>query len=435
MRLTTEQIKSAILEPEQDVRDAAVEYFSRSYSPDPTVMPLVIEAVEKYGWEAAFPNYFFLKHLHYTEATIDWLIRKLQDVKQVHTEDETFCVDALIQADPVLLQPHEAEIRKLRALDADDQMAIEQRILLLSQPPEELWHKLEELCKSLDEDDEPSTGDMNRANRFVEALARHPQQFAGRVLAILRDEDQESGSWMGNCAIQIAGEMRLHAAIPQLVEFLQGDGDWSAQESRQALIKLGTDEVVSALARDYSSGDWSYRYSVTNILEDIHVDLAVQTAYELQKDEEDPELCMALVRAALMHFDPIGIELARDFILNNELDPDVLDLRAVLLTVCKMTGERIPEFEDWLADSEFDDDFRLNWFTKDSQNTDFEDVEDFGDELLEDPDDHDEASRHDEPPITIVREDARVGRNAPCPCGSGKKYKVCHGDPRNRANG
>ena len=27
----------------------------------------------------------------------------------------------------------------------------------------------------------------------------------------------------------------------------------------------------------------------------------------------------------------------------------------------------------------------------------------------------------------------KVGRNAPCPCGSGRKYKLCHGDPRNRA--
>jgi preprotein translocase subunit SecA len=27
---------------------------------------------------------------------------------------------------------------------------------------------------------------------------------------------------------------------------------------------------------------------------------------------------------------------------------------------------------------------------------------------------------------------AQVGRNAPCPCGSGRKYKLCHGDPRNR---
>jgi len=27
---------------------------------------------------------------------------------------------------------------------------------------------------------------------------------------------------------------------------------------------------------------------------------------------------------------------------------------------------------------------------------------------------------------------AKVGRNAPCPCGSGRKYKLCHGDPRRR---
>jgi preprotein translocase subunit SecA len=28
---------------------------------------------------------------------------------------------------------------------------------------------------------------------------------------------------------------------------------------------------------------------------------------------------------------------------------------------------------------------------------------------------------------TIVRETPKVGRNDPCPCGSGKKYKKCHG--------
>jgi preprotein translocase subunit SecA len=28
---------------------------------------------------------------------------------------------------------------------------------------------------------------------------------------------------------------------------------------------------------------------------------------------------------------------------------------------------------------------------------------------------------------------ADVARNAPCPCGSGKKFKRCHGDPKNAA--
>jgi uncharacterized protein YecA (UPF0149 family) len=27
----------------------------------------------------------------------------------------------------------------------------------------------------------------------------------------------------------------------------------------------------------------------------------------------------------------------------------------------------------------------------------------------------------------VVNKDAKVGRNDPCPCGSGKKYKKCHG--------
>src|SRR5205807_1348674 len=30
-------------------------------------------------------------------------------------------------------------------------------------------------------------------------------------------------------------------------------------------------------------------------------------------------------------------------------------------------------------------------------------------------------------PQTVVRGSAKVGRNDPCPCGSGKKYKKCHG--------
>ena len=27
----------------------------------------------------------------------------------------------------------------------------------------------------------------------------------------------------------------------------------------------------------------------------------------------------------------------------------------------------------------------------------------------------------------MVRDERKVGRNEPCPCGSGKKYKQCHG--------
>ncbi|MCS3460334.1 preprotein translocase subunit SecA [Aeromonas rivuli] len=39
----------------------------------------------------------------------------------------------------------------------------------------------------------------------------------------------------------------------------------------------------------------------------------------------------------------------------------------------------------------------------------------------------DEETQADTAPVTFVRDEQKVGRNDPCPCGSGKKYKHCHG--------
>jgi len=36
-------------------------------------------------------------------------------------------------------------------------------------------------------------------------------------------------------------------------------------------------------------------------------------------------------------------------------------------------------------------------------------------------------SNQGEQAAPFVRDDRKIGRNEPCPCGSGKKYKRCHG--------
>ena len=54
MRLSEDKIKAGILHPDRDVRDAAAMYFSRSACRDPSILPLAIQAIEKYGWEGAF---------------------------------------------------------------------------------------------------------------------------------------------------------------------------------------------------------------------------------------------------------------------------------------------------------------------------------------------------------------------------------------------
>ncbi|MFM5213157.1 preprotein translocase subunit SecA [Aeromonas hydrophila] len=39
----------------------------------------------------------------------------------------------------------------------------------------------------------------------------------------------------------------------------------------------------------------------------------------------------------------------------------------------------------------------------------------------------DDEAQGEAAPVTFVRDEQKVGRNDPCPCGSGKKYKHCHG--------
>jgi Protein of unknown function (DUF1186)/SEC-C motif len=68
-----------------------------------------------------------------------------------------------------------------------------------------------------------------------------------------------------------------------------------------------------------------------------------------------------------------------------------------------------------------DVDAETAWWDRRSQSTDDED-----DLLLDDNDDWDEADGHTEIPEPY-HAPPKVGRNEPCPCGSGKKFKKCCG--------
>jgi tetratricopeptide (TPR) repeat protein len=66
----------------------------------------------------------------------------------------------------------------------------------------------------------------------------------------------------------------------------------------------------------------------------------------------------------------------------------------------------------------------LKAFKAKSGNGDF----DFDDDEDDEFEDDDEGYYYKTPPQeTVKREEPKVGRNDPCPCGSGKKYKKCHG--------
>ena len=76
MRLPEEKLKQAILHSDSEVREMAVRYFGDSFSPDPTIMPLVIQAVEQYGYET-FPSFAVRQGLVQTDETLLWILGQL----------------------------------------------------------------------------------------------------------------------------------------------------------------------------------------------------------------------------------------------------------------------------------------------------------------------------------------------------------------------
>jgi hypothetical protein len=432
MRLPLQRVKDAILHPEKDVRTEAVYFFSRSFSTDPAIMPLAIRAVGQFGWNEAFEHYTFLRDLIQTGDTVRWLIEQLKQWQP--TDDEASnhrrknLQLALVHADPALLQPHASEIMDLDALDEEGRDAADEQIGVPTQSPAELSGNLDELCVLYQDDDGMPEDMFDFAGRLVKALAKFPEVVAERVLPNLQAKSGEGEQWTNGFAAQLAGEMRLEAAVPTLVSLLHDGGDWFQDEICEALVKIGTPSVVTTLAHDFPHASWEIRLSAACVLEHIHSDLSVQTCLELFAGEEDHIVRCHLLQSALMNFATEAIEPARQYVLSTAKDPDLLEVRHCLLLACKLTDERFPEFDEWLEDSQTDREFRRQWYEDQplAADEEFDDPDDYmGDEMVLEHDTFLPDDELDAIPLTFVRRNDRVGRNDPCPCGSGKKFKKC----------
>ena len=149
MRLSEDKIKAGILHPDHDVRDAAAMYFSRSACRDPSILPLVIQAIEKYGWEQAFIVPPVAEGLPLSDETLPWVVKQLdsEDVRKDRTAFGRGWQGALVwllcDADPNLLARHKSEIDGIKGLRKDDRTLIEMRVDLLNMKAESCWRELE----------------------------------------------------------------------------------------------------------------------------------------------------------------------------------------------------------------------------------------------------------------------------------------------------
>jgi hypothetical protein len=444
-------------------------FFREACSDDAAVMLRLIEAVSKYGWAEACSPYRLYRAVTQSEATVGWLIEQLQlpcpdpDRARLWKCWMRFLSWQLNAAGVELLVPHERTLESLETLDPECRESIHRRIAVAFMDPEAGWRELESFCEQSAADYDPIDFADEDFRRYVEVILRDGSRFTDRVLGLLSESNEEITEedgeyWMQVAATQLAGHLRLSAAVPRLIvrfeDDVDNDGQWYCYKCAEALVRIGTDDVIRAVAGRFPSACWDFRAVSTRIFEGIHSEFTVQQGLALMACEDDDTLRSYLADSLLYQFDSAVVEPVRDLILRGKCDDQEEQMIRRLVAGSTLMNVSVPELEPWrdrarasLAQhrQELEDELSEDGRLPDDWDSDleelekawgsWEDTDDFLDEFDDDSDagddDDDEFGfddRLDDPEDVVGPIDhghPKVGRNDPCPCGSGKKFKKC----------
>ena len=429
-RLTEELVLEGLNHNDIDVRTLCLEYFTQCFSRNPQVMPAVIRAFERFGWDKAFRQFFELDHLVQTESTVQWIvdtIGKAIDSNAAHVGTIHVFRRVLCEVEPRLVHPHLETILALpgfkREIDAGFVHRLTTSQEILDWDGDKLWHALEAIPGDFEEVIYSTDLNWKRAEAIADELAHQGECHVPVIMEVMGQAYDENTppriDWLMPFAVRLAGELRLEAAAPRIIELLQEDDDVLGEEGRVALQKIGGDAVVKAIAEQYRDGDEFYRMSAIDILGSIHTDVALQVTLDLLSKTEEADQQTWLVHPLIGQFSTEANEVARTTLLQN-IDLgfmplyDMKSLRGELAASCALTGQDFPELKKW----------------REAYVQQQRGIERRTREFFQSAESPPLAPRPTRPALPFrqpepVHSAPRAGRNDPCPCGSGKKYKKC----------
>jgi hypothetical protein len=283
---------------------------------------------------------------------------------------------------------------------------------------------------------------------FIDYILANREEFTPLLIEILQktaseaDKYAEDQNYLAHLpALTILAYFREKAAFPAVLDMLKIKPEWIdfylgdfITESLDSVIASVFNGDIKAL-EDFIINNKCYGWCNVEALNSLVI---LFYNHIISRDE--------LIGTLSRIFD--RLDKTSDEITNNILD------------VCRRTHlqELIPQMEKLYADDDFADfwiddydeligelkntegDYRHKDFINDVEeeiayiyrHVPDENDEDYDDDLFDEDFFEDDSEDFGTPlsllhPDTYVRETRKVGRNEPCPCGSGKKYKKCCG--------
>jgi hypothetical protein len=410
--LTPDRIKPLLLHEDRFVRDAASEYFADFWSRDPDLVPLIVQAYRTHRTPEDLSGLSRCDQLAIDERGLESLLACLSE-----TEDAKAIAhvnQALGVLPPELAAGQMERLRSGKNVEPDTLARLDRRALLAARTAEDLWAELQTFARQSDESEDV---DLTYANDLTDLLASRAVPDDDTMVRLLTGPEE---GWLELFLIELAGARGCRPAVPALVEKLKIDADYVLGETPVALARIGDPQAATLVRAAFPGAEEHYRWYAPGVFEKLKHEESERAALELLEHEKDRTirtmLCLALCRL----FSERGIPVVLQEI-DRGSDESMVDLRAELLPVADVLGVPLPLADHWRTRRE-EEQRRLQKRIAEMEAEVASGGPLWGGPLAGEPPEETWA-----PQEPYRREEERVGRNDPCPCGSGKKFKKCCG--------
>jgi hypothetical protein len=328
----------------------------------------------------------------------------------IYVDNQTFneeAVKILIENIP-LMDPSKRQLAVKLVQRIEPELALKYKEQLQGYIPKHTWNLYELLLHGSEEEVYSEYGqilnDLERAGskqhdfyiiakKLAACLVKKGWVTEDEIDLILEDELKEKWfSFNGTLTVYMIGLLKLERYIPLLVSLLDRDDDSLLEEVSVTLTSFQSDEVVKEVA-PYLRKDNSIIYAAS-IVENIKSDFGVKVLREAYRSAKELDHQDILIEA-LCH--QLSEEALPEINEHMKLDysSGLVDIEQTVYSYFSILGLEHRELAHWRQVAlERELDFRQK-----------------GHDL----------------PLPPVRNENKVGRNDPCICGSGKKYKKCCG--------
>ncbi|QDS94562.1 hypothetical protein FF011L_33410 [Roseimaritima multifibrata] len=442
MYLTEKEILASLDYPSLYVRETLREYFNGRLTPPIELTHKLIALIDDEGWNGVFGYPQQIIYCQQDKTSLEWCFEQIDQCMRVPTDPKKgvnallfALVEWTIRAPLQLLVPYEDRIESHHAFqqiyfsETNPTDTLKRRIKLESLTAEQAWPRVEKLCDLLANSPYYPENCDTDINFLLESLAADGDNSRDKLINILRDPNGDhdgAHGWMVSTMMALAGRMRFNDAVPHILDRMRRDKESYRQRGGTAITNIGTPDAHQKVIEFYLGQPRNVRIYLESSLEHIHYPAAAKNLLPLLKSVKDSESKVQLAITMVSQFDDIAIEPAIKVYAENPQDGDrhvIIDKLNAFAYVAELefpdlVTERRNAESVWMIQLANMRDLNAKRCAEGIQPDQIEihHVGPEGDLLTQD------FTTSDTPRIT---KSDRVGRNDPCPCGSGLKYKKC----------